>query len=105
MFVHVYRLKDCRLGFYHTGLELLGLEFTFCCGPGIVQHLPKMCEFADYLGTVELGNISITMAQLQEILTYMKEEGGFRGDTYDVMERSCNTFTEVGSVVISHCHC
>ena len=30
VYIHVYKLKDSDLGFYHTGIELYGSEFTYC---------------------------------------------------------------------------
>ena len=30
VYIHVYKLKDSDLGFYHTGIEIHGSEFTFC---------------------------------------------------------------------------
>ena len=30
VYIHVYKLKESELGFYHTGIELHGVEFTYC---------------------------------------------------------------------------
>ena len=38
VYIHVYKLKDSELGFYHTGIEMFGMEFTYCHDKGIVRH-------------------------------------------------------------------
>ena len=94
VYIHVYRLKDSDLGFYHSGIELHGVEFTFCCDRGIVRHKPRQCDWGDFLGSIRLGEVSLSLDQLEELLKDMSESG-YASSDYDVMEKSCNTFTEV----------
>ena len=44
VYIHVYKLKDSDLGFYHTGIEVYGTEFTYCCDRGIVRHRPRRSD-------------------------------------------------------------
>ena len=94
MYIHVYKLKDSELGFYHTGIEIFGREFTYCCDKGIVRHKPRRCEWGHFLGTICLGDVCLTLQQLEQLLEEMSREG-FSSADYDVMENSCNVFSEV----------
>ncbi|XP_023345388.1 uncharacterized protein LOC111714496 isoform X2 [Eurytemora carolleeae] len=96
VYIHVYRLKDSDLGFYHTGIEIYCREYTYCCSLGIVQHDPRLCDFGDFLGTIYLGDVNLTQIQVEDILIELKRNG-FDSSDYDVMKKSCNTFTEVFS--------
>ena len=58
--MHVYSLKESELGFYHTGLELHGKEFTFCEQRGIVRHAPRHCAWGDFLGIAMLLHTRLT---------------------------------------------
>lgn len=94
VYIHVYKLKDSDLGFYHTGIELHGLEFTYCVDRGIVRHRPRRCDWGHFLGSIRLGEVCLSKEQLEELLETMNKDGFSRTD-YDVMENSCNVFTEV----------
>ena len=94
VYIHVYKLKDSDLGFYHSGIELHGTEFTFCCDRGIVRHKPRKCDWGDFLGSIRLGEVTLSSDQLEDLLKTMSSSG-FSSEDYDVMEKSCNTFTEV----------
>ena len=96
VYIHVYKLKDSDLGFYHTGIELHGSEFTFCCDRGIVRHKPRKCDWGHFLGSIRLGEVSLSSEQLEELLEDMSHTG-FASVDYEVMTKSCNTFTEVGN--------
>jgi len=97
VYIHVYKLKESELGFYHTGIELHGVEFTFCENKGIVRHRPRKCEWGQFLGSIRLGEVNLTKDQTEGILQKMNDEG-FSSNDYDVFEKSCNTFTEAFSV-------
>ena len=74
VYIHVYKLKDSDLGFYHTGIELYGSEFTYCqvrydfnftgnviiwCQDrGIVRHRPRKCDWGQFLGSINLGEVT-----------------------------------------------
>ena len=49
VYIHVYKLKDSDLGFYHTGIELYGAEFTYCqvkyCINTFVIWVVGVCPF------------------------------------------------------------
>jgi len=110
--LQVYLLRDSKLGFYHTGLEFRGQEYTFCANVGICQHTPKLCCFAEHLGSVNLGTVTMLEDEFKDILRGnilfwffysiiipflilkdMELNEKFSYSDYDVMGRSCNTFT------------
>ena len=68
VYLHVYRLEESKFGFYHSGLEYLGVEYTFCANIGICYHPPKKCTFAKHLGVVRLGTIQMEEEEFKEIL-------------------------------------
>ena len=57
VYVHVYKLKNSELGFYHTGIELHGVEFTYCENRGIARHRPRRCDWGQFLGSIRLGEV------------------------------------------------
>ena len=68
VYLHVYRLEDSKFGFYHSGLEYRGTEYTFCANIGICYHPPKKCTFAKHLGVVRLGKVGILDDEFKEVL-------------------------------------
>ena len=66
--LNVYRLTDSSFGFYHSGVEFLNVEYTYCCGIGICYHKPKQCHFATLLGTIQLGYTEIDIGTFQDLL-------------------------------------
>ena len=66
--LQVYRLEDSKFGFYHSGFEYRGIEYTFCANIGICYHAPKRCSFAKHLGVVRLGKVDIPPEEFKEIL-------------------------------------
>ena len=68
VYLHVYRLEDSKFGFYHSGLEYRGIEYTFCANIGICYHPPKKCTFAKHLGVVRLGKVEILEDEFKEVL-------------------------------------
>ena len=91
--LNVYRLKQSSIGLYHSGVVYKGYEYTYCCGVGICYHKPKKCHFASYMGTICLGFVNMDAEHFLRLLQEMDNHGGFSYSDYDVMERSCNTFT------------
>lgn len=91
--LNVYRLADSTMGFYHTGFEFCDVEYTYCYDTGICFHTPRRCHFAQLLGTIRLGHVDISQQDFQTILKDMNEKEGFSYDDYDVLHKSCNTFT------------
>ena len=52
------------------------------------------CDWGTFLGSIRLGEVSGGLDQLDGVLDTMSREGFSKAD-YDVMQNSCNTFTEV----------
>ena len=83
---------------------------------GIVRHRPRKCDWGQFLGSINLGEVTpgcsgqlmtiddcviqvcLGMEALEDLLTSMSEEGFSKTD-YNVMENSCNTFTEVYLII------
>ena len=59
-----------------------------------MRHRPRKCDWGQFLGSINLGEVCLGMEALEDLLAAMSEEGFSKTD-YNVMENSCNTFTEV----------
>lgn len=49
VYLNVYRLRDSDLGFYHTGIVFLGVEYTYCQvglkSQTLLVHWPRLFQF------------------------------------------------------------
>ena len=98
VYLNVYDLasvNDCLhpigLGMYHTGIEVLGFEYTFAAEAGIFHHTPKdipQATFREqiYMGEFDGGHIELKIA--------IDDIGGdeFGPNDYHLLTRNCNHF-------------
>jgi len=108
-FLNVYDPTDAKqqqfssLGFgvYHSGLQVHGLEYTFAGGPdagsgtGVMSQAPKYMPPGapwKFKETIDLGLIKADRAKFESIVRQLQSE--FLANTYDLMARNCNHFTE-----------
>ena len=66
--LNVYKLTESQLGFYHTGVEFRGREYTYCFNLGICHHPPRSINFATFLGAVRLGPVLASYDQFWDVL-------------------------------------
>lgn len=88
------------LGVHHSGLEVLGREYTFAggefSGSGMQEQAPKSTPPGSswiYDKTIPLGRTDLTDAEVRQVLREIREQ--FPAKSYDLMTRNCNHFTEV----------
>ena len=69
VYIHVYKLKESELGFYHTGIELHGVEFTYCENKWlwlpdriIVQWF--RCSISTYINKILLMKLIVNLYEI-----------------------------------------
>lgn len=93
-------LHNFGFGAYHSGLEINGVEYTFGQG-GVVSHEPKgaemdgQCKFRE---RILLGETDMPHSQIERHLSKLRDQ--FAGETYHIMHRNCNHYTEAVSRAI-----
>jgi len=108
-FLNVYDTTDSKqqqfssfgFGVYHSGLQVYGTEYTFAGGPdagsgtGVQAQTPKYMPPGapwKFRETIDLGSIKVDRSKFDSILRDLQSE--FLANTYDLMARNCNHFTE-----------
>jgi hypothetical protein len=56
-------------GLHHSGVEILGTEYSFASGGGIFENTPKQAAGARFRVTVELGAYDGGQAELRQALS------------------------------------
>eukprot|EP00924_Labyrinthula_sp_SR-Ha-C_P010081 maker-scaffold_40-snap-gene-1.49-mRNA-1 protein AED:0.33 eAED:0.33 QI:91/1/1/1/1/1/2/102/211 len=92
-------LYPLGLGFYHTGIEINGEEYTFAGGGGIFPHKAKSPPLEgnqkdlNLRESILLGQFTGGTQGLQQSLNKLKDSGYFSGDKYKLVSRNCNDFS------------
>jgi deubiquitinase DESI2 len=90
-------LHPIGLGFYHTGIEIHGIEYIY--GMGIAEILPKEdIEFAKFRESIELGRVKLFNNQIRNLIYNL--EGEFNSDNYNPVLKNCNDFSNTVSRVL-----
>ncbi|CAI2381636.1 unnamed protein product [Moneuplotes crassus] len=89
-------LYSVGLGFYHTGVEVNGKEWSFggnpeMTGTGVFDSEPLSLEGEAYRASVELGTIS-SMSEFYRALEIVKQD--FEANQYNVLTKNCNHFSD-----------
>jgi hypothetical protein len=87
-------------GVHHTGLEVYGTEYMFAGGEGaggsgIHPQPPRVSPPGSpwlYDKTVKVGVTTMTRTQIQDLVSRMG--GEFPANSYHIMGRNCNHFTD-----------
>eukprot|EP00922_Rhytidocystis_sp_ex-Travisia-forbesii_P036264 GHVS01053800.1.p1 GENE.GHVS01053800.1~~GHVS01053800.1.p1 ORF type:complete len:111 (-),score=13.24 GHVS01053800.1:184-516(-) len=93
--VNVYELSDMRVcccGFYHTGVEMAGVEYSFASGSGIYESTPRTFAEGRLVGRLVMGQSEVMLSQLSSVLGKLRET--FRPDNYDLLANNCNHFCD-----------
>jgi hypothetical protein len=93
-------LAPLGLGFYHSGLEVHGREYTFAGGSGVFSHAPRAPPAGAAPGaggppfrfSLELGAVEATSAEVQRVVDGLAP--AWPGSAYHVLSRNCNSFAD-----------
>lgn len=77
-------------GFFHTGVEILGVEYSFGQGGGVYECAPKSAPDGRFRQSIVLGSIESTSTS-RSALDRIRPD--FPGDAYNVIFRNCNDFS------------
>lgn len=83
------------LGLHHSGIELLGAEYTFASGAGIFSHEPQQAPGAPgppHRERLYIGDFSGTQAEVQRAVDDLRHSGSWGPDDYHLVARNCNHF-------------
>lgn len=78
------------LGLHHSGIEILGTEYSFASGVGIFEAPPKTAGGAIYRESIELGYTQGGSTEVKRVLDELKQE--FAPDKYNLIKKNCNHF-------------
>lgn len=96
-------------GIYHSGLQVLGTEYTFAGGDfdgcGVQEQVPKVTPTGStwqFKETIDLGKTHLTDNEVRAVLSGIR--ASFPARSYNVMAKNCNHFTETLSVRLGVSH-
>jgi len=75
---------------HHSGVEILGVEYSFASGGGIFESSPKVAPGALFRESVELGAFDGGQQELQRAIADLRDD--FGPDRYNLFQRNCNHF-------------
>jgi hypothetical protein len=78
------------MGLHHSGVEILGKEYSFASGGGVFDSTPKDAPGAKFRESIELGSFDGGQAELSSAISDLREE--FGPDRYNLIKRNCNHF-------------
>jgi len=91
--LNVYDLIDQTpicCGFFHTGVEILGTEYSFAGGAGIYDCPPRSAPDGRFRQGIVLGTVDSTSVA-RAALDRLRPE--FHGDAYSLIFKNCNDFS------------
>lgn len=90
------------LGLHHTGIEIMGREYSYGSGGGgIFESPPKMAPGARFRCQIELGSYEGGTKELNQALDELRSSnnsnnntytGGYGPNDYNLIARNCNHF-------------
>lgn len=97
VFLNLYDLSPANdylypigFGLHHSGVEILGSEYSFASGAGVFDQSPREVPNARYRETFELGVFDGGQAEFKVALSEVKQK--FLPDEYDLIRKNCNHF-------------
>lgn len=98
VYLNVYDLapvNDCLhpigLGMYHTGVEVLGSEYTFASQAGVFHHTPREVPQATFREQVYMGEFDGGHTELKKLVDAIGTDR-FGPNDYHLLNRNCNHF-------------
>lgn len=96
--LHIYDLSPANdylwqigCGLHHSGIEVMGIEYSFASGAGIYEsNTPTIVVGAKYRERVELGSFDGGSERLKQVLDELKDH--FGPEDYNIIRRNCNHF-------------
>lgn len=83
-------LYPIGFGLHHSGVEILGKEYTFASGGGVFDHSPGEAPGAKHRERLELGIFEGTSADVNSAISELKSQ--FGPNSYNLITKNCNSF-------------
>ncbi|XP_057799620.1 deSI-like protein At4g17486 isoform X1 [Salvia miltiorrhiza] len=108
LFLNVYDLTPANnylywfgLGFYHSGIEVHGLEYAFGADveptTGVFEVEPRNCPGYVFRRSILLGSTDMSRSEICSFMDLISDQ--YQGNTYNLIYKNCNHFTD------EVCHC
>lgn len=108
LFLNVYDLTPANnylywfgLGFYHSGIEVHGLEYAFGADveptSGVFQVEPRNCPGYIFRRSILLGSTDMSRSEFCSFMDLIANQ--YQGNSYNLIHKNCNHFTD------EICHC
>ncbi|KAG6476532.1 hypothetical protein ZIOFF_065774 [Zingiber officinale] len=90
------------LGIFHSGIEAHGMEYGFGAHEfsmsGVFEVEPKSCPGFIFRRSVWLGTTNMCRSEFRLFIEDISEK--YYGDTYHLMDKNCNHFTDEVSMLL-----
>jgi hypothetical protein len=98
VWLHVYDISPANdylwpvgCGLHHSGIEVLGTEYSFASGAGIWESgTPMVASGAKFRERIEMGSFDGGSERLKLVLDELRDT--FHADSYHLIRRNCNHF-------------
>lgn len=84
-------LYNVGMGLHHSGVEILGSEYSFASGAGIFDSTPKEVPNAKFRESILMGVYEGTSNDVRSVISNLRSD--FSGDSYNLILRNCNHFS------------
>lgn len=95
--LNIYDLSpanDCLyaagIGLHHSGVEIMGTEYTFASGSGIFEMQPKDGQGAKFRESLELGSFEGGSSEVRNAINDLRSN--FGPSAYNLINNNCNHF-------------
>ena len=83
-------LYPIGFGLHHSGVEILGSEYSFAGGGGIFESSPKEAAGAKFRESIEVGTFDGGSVELRKVISDLRTD--FGPDSYNLIRKNCNHF-------------
>jgi deubiquitinase DESI2 len=97
VFINLYDLSpanDCLytvgMGFHHSGVEVLGTEYSFASNAGIFESSPKEAPGAKFREQIFMGVLEGGQMELKKAIDDLRVD--FGPNDYNIVRKNCNHF-------------
>lgn len=97
VYLNVYDLSPANdylypvgFGLHHSGVEILGKEYTFASGAGVFDHTPRQAPGVKFRERFELGVFEGSSGDVASVVSDLRSQ--FGPDAYNLITKNCNSF-------------
>lgn len=93
-------LYSVGAGFYHTGVEVNGYEYSFSPS-GVLRTRPRLPEFGSLREQLPMGTYNEGMSGINAVISTLRNSR-FQQGAYDTMHLNCNHFSDAFCLATVH---